>query len=38
MPGANHFFDGKIDVLMSSVSGYLDKRLGTKGTRTNSAA
>jgi uncharacterized protein len=24
---ANHFFDGKIDVLMSSVMGYLDKRL-----------
>src|SRR6201998_2515522 len=37
--GANHFFDGKIDVLMSSISGYLDKRLGTKGGgRTTSAA
>ena len=27
IPGANHFFDGKIDVLMQSVNGYLDKRL-----------
>jgi alpha/beta superfamily hydrolase len=27
IPGANHFFDGKIDVLMQSVSDYLDKRL-----------
>ncbi len=27
IPGANHFFDGKIDLLMQSVSAYLDKRL-----------
>jgi len=27
VPGGNHFFDGKIDVLMTSVMGYLDKRL-----------
>jgi alpha/beta superfamily hydrolase len=27
VPAANHFFDGKIDVLMTSVMGYLDKRL-----------
>jgi alpha/beta superfamily hydrolase len=27
VPGANHFFDGKIEPLMQSVSGYLDKRL-----------
>ena len=38
VPGANHFFDGKIDVLMGSVSGYLDKRLGTKGARATTAA
>ena len=25
--GANHFFDGKIEPLMQSVSEYLDKRL-----------
>ena len=25
-PGANHFFDGKIEQLMQSVSAYLDKR------------
>ena len=27
VPAANHFFDGKIDVLMNSVMAYLDKRL-----------
>ena len=27
VPGANHFFDGMIEPLMQSVSGYLDKRL-----------
>jgi alpha/beta superfamily hydrolase len=27
VPAANHFFDGKIDVLMNSVMTYLDKRL-----------
>jgi alpha/beta superfamily hydrolase len=27
IPGANHFFDGKIDTLMQSVQTYLDKRL-----------
>ena len=27
IPGANHFFDGKIEPLMQSVSAYLDKRL-----------
>jgi uncharacterized protein len=25
--GANHFFDGKIEALMESISAYLDKRL-----------
>src|SRR2546430_256903 len=29
IPGANHFFDAKIDVLMQSISAYLDKRLKT---------
>jgi fermentation-respiration switch protein FrsA (DUF1100 family) len=29
-PGANHFFDGKVDALMQSVSAYLDKRLKTE--------
>jgi len=38
VPGANHFFDGKIEPLMSSISAYLDKRLGTKGSRATSAA
>ena len=27
IPGANHFFDGKIEPLMQSVAAYLDKRL-----------
>jgi uncharacterized protein len=27
IPGANHFFDSRIDTLMQSVSEYLDKRL-----------
>ena len=27
IPGANHFFDGKVEPLMQSVSIYLDKRL-----------
>jgi alpha/beta superfamily hydrolase len=27
IPGANHFFDGKIEPLMQSVGTYLDKRL-----------
>ena len=31
IPGANHFFDGKVEPLMQSVSTYLDKRL--KGER-----
>ena len=39
IPGANHFFDGKIEPLMNSITAYLDKRLGTKGGgRTTSAA
>ena len=31
VPGANHFFDGKVEPLMQSISAYLDKRL--KGGR-----
>src|ERR1700751_6372653 len=31
VPGANHFFDAKIEALMTSVSQYLDKRI--KGGR-----
>ena len=27
IPGANHFFDNKIDTLISDVGGYLDKRI-----------
>jgi alpha/beta superfamily hydrolase len=38
VPGANHFFDGKIDALMTSIGAYLDKRIGTKGGRTTTAA
>ena len=31
VPGANHFFDAKIEPLMQAITGYLDKRL--KGDR-----
>jgi alpha/beta superfamily hydrolase len=27
IPGANHFFDGKIEPLIQAVGAYLDKRL-----------
>src|ERR1700710_1201245 len=36
VPGANHFFDAKIEPLMTSITGYLDKRL--KGDRKPTAA
>jgi alpha/beta superfamily hydrolase len=36
VPGANHFFDGKVEPLMTAISAYLDKRL--KGDRRTSAA
>jgi alpha/beta superfamily hydrolase len=26
VPGANHFFDGKIEPLMQSINQYLDRR------------
>jgi alpha/beta superfamily hydrolase len=38
IPGANHFFDGKVEPLMTSISQYLDKRLSLKGGRTTTAA
>jgi alpha/beta superfamily hydrolase len=28
--GANHFFDGKVEALLTSISAYLDKRLKTE--------
>ena len=31
VPGANHFFEDKIDILMDHCSGYLDKRLTDEG-------
>ena len=34
VPGANHFFDGKVEPLMQSIGGYLDKRLGKTGRTT----
>jgi len=36
VPGANHFFDGKVEPLMTSVGAYLDKRI--KGGRATTAA
>ena len=30
VPGANHFFDNKIESLMQNVTTYLDKRLKTE--------
>jgi alpha/beta superfamily hydrolase len=36
VPGANHFFDGKVEPLMTSIGQYLDKRLGS--TRRTTAA
>ena len=37
VPGANHFFDGKVEPLMTSISQYLDKRLGKSGRATTAA-
>lgn len=31
IPGANHFFEGKMDDLMATVGGYLDRRFAEKG-------
>lgn len=28
VPGANHFFDGQVDELVSTCAQYLDRRLG----------
>jgi uncharacterized protein len=30
VPGANHFFDGKVEPLLTSISQYLDKRLSAQ--------
>ena len=30
IPGANHFFEGKIDELIATVGTYLDKRIKAK--------
>ncbi|MFL4980008.1 MAG: alpha/beta hydrolase [Xanthobacteraceae bacterium] len=41
IPGANHFFDGRLEQLMQTVGAYLDKRQGTTvggGGRKPSAA
>ena len=38
VPGANHFFDGKIEPLMTSVCAYLDKRLGSTGRKPSAAS
>ncbi len=35
--GVNRFIDGKIEPLMQSISGYLDKRLGKTGRTTTAA-
>jgi alpha/beta superfamily hydrolase len=37
VPGANHFFDGRIEPLMISVCAYLDKRLGAAGRKPSAA-
>jgi alpha/beta superfamily hydrolase len=39
IPGANHFFDGKLEPLMETVGAYLDTRLAAVGSgRKTSAA
>ena len=38
IPGANHFFDGKLEPLMTSVAAYLDMRLAKTRLRRTSAA
>jgi uncharacterized protein len=37
IPGANHFFDGKVEPLMTAIGAYLDKRLGKTGRATTAA-
>ena len=37
VPGANHFFDGKLEPLMTSVNDYLDKRLPGTSRKTTAA-
>ncbi|MGI6244906.1 MAG: alpha/beta hydrolase [Pseudochelatococcus sp.] len=38
IPGANHFFDGQVDPLITTVESYLDKRLGPKPAESEAAA
>ena len=33
IPGANHFFDARIEPLMAAISSYLDRRLASVATR-----
>ncbi len=33
IPGANHFFDARIEPLMAAISSYLDRRLASVVTR-----
>ena len=35
--GANHFFDGRVEPLMTAIGQYLDKRLGRGGRATTAA-
>jgi hypothetical protein len=35
--GANHFFDGKVEPLLTSISQYLDKRLNVQRKPTAAA-
>jgi len=35
--GANHFFDGKVEPLMTAIGQYLDRRLGRTGRATTAA-
>ena len=32
LPGANHFFDGKVEPLITNIGAYLDKRLAAGAT------
>jgi len=33
IPGANHFFDSRIEPLMAAITAYLDRRLATVETK-----
>ncbi|HEY2758217.1 MAG TPA: prolyl oligopeptidase family serine peptidase, partial [Pseudolabrys sp.] len=38
VPGANHFFDGKVEPLLTSIGAYLDKRLKPPERKPTAAA